>query len=883
MKKNISINLQGIIFHIEEDGYDVLSRYLNEVKAYFAATEGHAEIVADIEGRIAELFSARISPSQQVITLADVEQMMAKMGRVSDFADTDAAEEAAEAAAGGSPSGAPRFVPPTEPDGTPRRLYRDMAHRKIAGVAAGLAQYFRLNPLWVRVGLVLLAVALPSIANFGFDGFGHGRLHVGSWVILAYIVLWIVLPKRYDAPTPLNTNPMDGLVTGNRLYRDADTGKVGGVAAGLAYYFHIDVVIVRVLFLLGLFLGGSAFVIYLILWIVVPEAKTPSEKLQMRGDVVNLANLSEQMQVSAGQEPGVGGGRSIGTYLEGAARGARPAVSFIGMLIRWFVGAILFIIGMSLLVLVVAFLGTTLGLWPAESVLHLGDAPADAVLGNVPGWGVGMGFLAVGVPALALVLLALRLFLRRSLLNRTAAFSLLGLWLVGVIGSGVATAQVVHHFQSRGSAVTTQVFNPGPARSTSLKLLDADNFLDHAELQIVAADSGQAIRLDQEVTARGSSRADANRTAAAGLDYDVQQRDSVLTFDEGPRLRPGSLYRNQELHLTLHLPLGRTYRLTNRFADRLSDEFFLNRDRPNYDGTRLFRFRRDGKLECLDCVPADGLGQRYEGANEDDNDGDHHATELSFGEGDDKFGVKVDVDSKDAGDNISINIKPLPTGFNPKASYYGEGRKRLDNPGTFTEIEASGGYRILVRPGSTYSVEAAGEQEELRNTTLEVSGNKLVIGRKGQNNFFHFGSDRHPVLVSITMPTLTALDLSGACRADVAGFKDSPLRVEGAGACTANLALDTPSLDLDLAGACHITATGRAENLKIDGAGACIFSGPNLQVRAADVDVSGGSAARVQVSENLKADASGASTIEYSGNPKAVDTDASGASRVKRL
>ena len=99
MKKNISINLQGIIFHIEDDGYEVLSRYLQEVKAHFASYQGHEEIVADIEGRIAELFAARLSVSKQVITLADVEQMTAKMGRVSDFQREDDDEEAAEAAA----------------------------------------------------------------------------------------------------------------------------------------------------------------------------------------------------------------------------------------------------------------------------------------------------------------------------------------------------------------------------------------------------------------------------------------------------------------------------------------------------------------------------------------------------------------------------------------------------------------------------------------------------------------------------------------------------------------------------------------------------------------------------------------------------------------
>ena len=168
MKKNISINLQGIIFHLEDDGYEVLSRYLHEVKAHFASYQGHEEIVADIEGRIAELFSARLSVNKQVITLLDVEEMTAKMGRVSDFAsepDEDEPAYAEPTAAGSSAGTGSAFAggpAPTPADTEPRRLYRDLAHRKIAGVAAGLAQYFRVNPLLVR--LVFLAlVLLPNV------------------------------------------------------------------------------------------------------------------------------------------------------------------------------------------------------------------------------------------------------------------------------------------------------------------------------------------------------------------------------------------------------------------------------------------------------------------------------------------------------------------------------------------------------------------------------------------------------------------------------------------------------------------------------------------------------------------------------------------------
>ena len=200
MKKNISINLQGIIFHIEEDGYEVLSRYLAEVKAHFASYRGHQEIVADIEGRIAEIFAARLSPTQQVITLNDVEAVVAKMGRVSDFAtdeleDDETAENEATAGNNGPLVGAPAAA-------GPRTLYRDMAHRKVAGVAAGLAHYFAVNPLWIRLGfLVLIVFSPPALHILGDGAFGQ-NVQLSGWAVIAYTILWIVLPKRYDAPAP---------------------------------------------------------------------------------------------------------------------------------------------------------------------------------------------------------------------------------------------------------------------------------------------------------------------------------------------------------------------------------------------------------------------------------------------------------------------------------------------------------------------------------------------------------------------------------------------------------------------------------------------------------------------------------------------------------
>src|SRR5437660_1042755 len=90
MKKNISINISGIIFHIEEDGYENLKKYLDSINKYFSSFEDSSEILADIESRIAEIFLSKLNEEKQVITSDDVNALVTTMGSVSDF---KAAEE----------------------------------------------------------------------------------------------------------------------------------------------------------------------------------------------------------------------------------------------------------------------------------------------------------------------------------------------------------------------------------------------------------------------------------------------------------------------------------------------------------------------------------------------------------------------------------------------------------------------------------------------------------------------------------------------------------------------------------------------------------------------------------------------------------------------
>ncbi|MBJ6144971.1 GIN domain-containing protein [Hymenobacter sp. BT559] len=896
MKKNISINLQGIIFHIEDDGYEVLSRYLHEVKAHFASYQGHEEIVADIEGRIAELFSARLSAVKQVITLTDVQEMTAKMGRVSDFAsepDEDDEPAYAEPTAASQSAGFGRGYtggatpPPAGSQGTAdgRRLYRDLAHRKIAGVCAGLAQYFMVNPLVVRLiflAFVLLPNLIGGVRFFPGNGFVRHHFDFGGIALIAYIVLWIALPKRDDAPAPIDTLDFGGSLTGRKLFRDVDTGKIGGVSAGLAAYFRTDVVLVRVLFLLSLFLGGSGFIIYLILWVVVPEARMVSEKMQMRGDAVTLSGIDNTLRTSAfeGDATTPAGSRSVGTFLEGAARSAKPAASFLGTVIRWLVGLWLIFWGGGWLIGTLVLLGAALSIIPFTAVEHTSngfmfDNEFGAVVRNLPPWGAVAMALTVGIIAIGLILLGLRLIMRRWILGRNTGLVMLGLWLLGVAGSVAAGLQVAREFQAKGTYDTTLRLNATPGRGIVLDSRDVEDRMEWVNLNVAPADSGKAPYVEQEFRANGRTEEAARLTAQQTMVYNIEQRDSTITFDEGLRLKDNAPYRNQKLRLTLYLPLDKVYRLTPDFVRHLRGEDFTSGELPNTDGDRSYRARitREGKFACLDCPPAD----REDADNDNDNDGDE-VVDI------DADGTKMKLHVNTDGNEPTVRISTSAPNFNTDPGHYGTGRKTLSSGEEFSEIEAGGLFRVLVRQGNSYKAEAAGRSGDLDDVRLEVRGERLIIrGRRNNGLFSAFGNHRNPILVTVTLPRLKRLELSAACQADVSGFRDEDLRVNASSAASARLAVEVPHLEIDLSSAAHAELSGSANELSVDGSSASSLNALGLRATKASVDLSSGSEASVRATDVLKVDLSSGSQVKYAGNPNRIEKDLNSGSSLEQV
>lgn len=163
MNKTIIININGIVFHIEEDAYEVLKSYMTDVKRHFMNSADSLEITTDIENRIAEMFNELLANEhKQVIIEQDVRSVIEQMGTVEDF---EHAEE---------DSNAPYIHSYRNVD--TRRLFRDPDDHLVAGVCAGIANYFDIQAAWIRLAFAL---------TFFFAGTG----------LILYIILWIVIPK----------------------------------------------------------------------------------------------------------------------------------------------------------------------------------------------------------------------------------------------------------------------------------------------------------------------------------------------------------------------------------------------------------------------------------------------------------------------------------------------------------------------------------------------------------------------------------------------------------------------------------------------------------------------------------------------------------------
>lgn len=160
MKKTFTINLSSRVFHIEEDAYAVLQKYLVNLQNYFGKDEEGKEITSDIEARIAEIFNQKTDDGKSAVTLECVNEVIEMMGTPESFEEEIGEEE-----------------PLAGKKKPKRRLYRHPDQKVLGGVCSGIAVYFNADPVLVRIIFVLLAFVTTGAA------------------VLAYLILWVAVPK----------------------------------------------------------------------------------------------------------------------------------------------------------------------------------------------------------------------------------------------------------------------------------------------------------------------------------------------------------------------------------------------------------------------------------------------------------------------------------------------------------------------------------------------------------------------------------------------------------------------------------------------------------------------------------------------------------------
>ncbi len=516
MNKTLSVNIGGIVFHIEELAYDKLNRYLESIKGCFTTSDGRDEIMQDIEARLGEMFQERLTPGKQVIIDSDVEHVIQLMGKPEQFAA--AADENSASSEGPSMSSSERK--------SHRRLYRDSDDRVIGGVCSGFSHYLGLDPIWLRLAF--------AVAFFAF---------------------------------------------------------------------------------------GSGLLLYIILMIIMPKARTTAEKLEMKGEKVNISNIRKSVEEEMGAVKSrieTSGAKSgIANFFDSIGELIIGALRLIGKIIAGFFAVIGFIILIAFAVAFLAILGVgtvTVPFFITDMVME----PWQQMFALIG------GFLVIGIPVIMIIYKAVKVLFKIKTENRALNWTAMALWIVGLGLSIIVGSSVGSEFRAKETDRTELQISQPVSDTLNLKVADYgdtrfdwhvgddDNntfpfsssvnedsvWIRNVRLDIVKSNSGQ-FELTQIVSSRGENRRQAFDNARK-VNYSITQDDNSISFDESFLLDKGAKFRGQKVQLVLRVPEGKSVVLTEEMVDIIYD---IKNVTNTYDGDmvgRTWTMTTEG-LDCIGC------------------------------------------------------------------------------------------------------------------------------------------------------------------------------------------------------------------------------------------------------------------------------------------
>ncbi len=675
MKKIININLSGRVIPIEDSAYENLQAYIESLRRYFANEESREEIINDIESRIAELMSEKVRKGADCITDENVEEIISSMGRPEDFEAEDIADNSANMKQGQTTqqesSSSSSY---SERKTTRGRLYRDTGDKFVGGVCSGIAAYLNVDPAIVRI--------LFAIITFG--GFGLG--------FVAYILLWIILPPK----------DLEGY-SGKRLYRNPDDRIIGGVAGGLAAYFNARTSTIRLIFaaplVLSIFinilkgfawnsgfdffpnivfgsLSGTFILAYVVLWMVLPEANSPYEKMEMRGEKVDVNRIRQNVKESAenmkdrvkgwsdemkdtAQQFGqrakefadTRGKEFAREFGETARRGGRGLGHAIGVLFKVFFLFIAGTIAFGLFVALIALLFGGVAWWPINNFLWTSQSQ------QLYAWGTLIFFLAV--PLIGFITWLIRRILRVKSRSNYLGWTFGFLWTIGWVVAILFVVSLSKDFREyETSQSVLQVSQPA---NKKMIVAVSQPELSYSGRFAWMNDGGEGwdltddtlrmstVRFDVKVSPdsqyhvilkrHGFGRTEEQALARAEkIQYSVTSRDSVLDLGNGYAIDKESKFRGQQVEVEIQVPVGKQVRFDRSVTEKLNPVNFrvkrrYRRDRGveiNFDDRYSFRFRTnvdyvmgiDGSLRdvlgnTVNTESNSSSDYRYKGENKD--------------------------------------------------------------------------------------------------------------------------------------------------------------------------------------------------------------------------------------------------------------------------
>ncbi|UCE97912.1 MAG: DUF2807 domain-containing protein [Dehalococcoidia bacterium] len=195
----------------------------------------------------------------------------------------------------------------------------------------------------------------------------------------------------------------------------------------------------------------------------------------------------------------------------------------------------------------------------------------------------------------------------------------------------------------------------------------------------------------------------------------------------------------------------------------------------------------------------------------------------------------------------------------------------------FTEVEVQDGFQLELIQGSAFSIKITADDNVHEYVNVEKEGNSLSISLLNDL----FGCNSCTTIAEVTMPDLTKLELSGGSQANISGFNVfDNLSLELSGGSQLNGDINFTNADFNLSGGSQINLEGAGDTLIIDGSGGSQLDLELLPINNADITLSGGGKADINVSSTLSVNLSGGSQVNYIGQPTLGDIDLSGSSTI---